>query len=159
MLLLQVKNCQVSSATNKLVTDAGDKCLFDYSLRFTNPIRFAELVATLFKSVGLGQADFAAQAQDPAVKLMLCLLENMKDMSPSWHKKNLEAVLTRMMQLEPEINVLFSKVTAHSVMDTGLPINLCNTSHEHISVHVSAGTSVKLMCFAYVLKRLLFQFK
>ena len=72
-------------------------------------------MATLFKSVGLGQADFAAEAQDSAVKLMLCLLENMKDMSPFWQKKNLEAVLTRMMQLEPKINILFSEVTAQSV--------------------------------------------
>ncbi len=115
MLLLQVKNCQVSHATNNLLTDAGDKRLFDYNLRLTNPIRFAELVATLFQSVGLGRADFAAEAQDLAVKLMLCLLENMKDMSHSWQKHNLEAVLTRMMQLEPEINILFSKVTSQSV--------------------------------------------
>jgi len=50
-----------------------------------------------------------------AVKLMLCLLENMKDMSPYWQKHNLEAVLTRMMQLEPDLNILFSKVTAQSV--------------------------------------------
>jgi len=117
VLLLQVKNPQVNSATNKLLTDAGDKCLFDYNLRVTNPIRFAELVAMLFKSVGLGQADFAAEAQDPAVKLMLRLLENMKDMSHSWQKNNLEAVLTRMMQLEPATKILFSKVTAQSVID------------------------------------------
>ena len=107
----------MNHATIILLTDAGDKCLFDHSLRFTYPIRFAELVAMLFKSVGLGQTDFAAEAQDPAVKLMLCLLENMKGMSAFWQKKNLEAVLTRMMQLEPEINILFSKVTAQSVTD------------------------------------------
>ena len=115
MLLLQVENRPVSGATNILLTDAGDKCLFDHTFCFTNPIRFAELVATLFKSVGLGQADFTAEAQDAAVKLMLCLLENMQDMSPYWQKHNLEAVLTRMMQLEPDLNVLFSKVTAQSV--------------------------------------------
>ncbi len=118
VLLLQLENCHVNPATNILLTDAGDKCLFDYSLRTSNPVRFAELVATLFKSVGLGQTDFADEAQDPAVKLMLCLLENMKGMSPFWQKKNLEAVLTRMMQLEPEINTLVSKVTAQSVIDT-----------------------------------------
>jgi len=115
VLLLQVENRPVSGATNILLTDAGDKCLFDHTFRFTNPIRFAELVATLFKSVGLGQTDFTAEAQDAAVKLMLCLLENMKDMSPYWQKHNLEAVLTRMMQLEPDLNILFSKVTAQSV--------------------------------------------
>ncbi len=90
---------------------AGEKCLFDYSLRMANPIRYAKLVATLFKSVGLGQPGFAAEARDPAVQLMLCLLCNMKDMGMRWQRDNLETVFRNMMQLLPSIMALLTEVT------------------------------------------------
>lgn len=97
---------------------AGNNCLFDYSLRLTDPTRYAGLVATLFQGVGLGQPDFAPEAHEPAVKLMLRFLDDLKAMWPSWQKDNLEAVLRRMIQLEDSIKVLLQEVTAQPMSGT-----------------------------------------
>ena len=81
--------------------------MFDMTLRKSSPLRYAVLVATFYKALG------AAEAKEATVQLMLCILTDLKDMSPTWQREHLASVLHQMVKVFTEIITVVQQVCLH----------------------------------------------